>query len=106
MKRLSNCTPEEIVERNKYYRDQRKERNELCHAMLDYECERCGYYHYNVMEYHHLDPTQKKFTIGRHILRKSMDAILIELKKCALLCANCHKIVHNGEPSRFLCQAQ
>lgn len=42
---------------------------------------------------HHVDPTQKEFTIGENMLvgKEKFEA---EVKKCVLLCANCHRLEH------------
>lgn len=58
-------------------------------------CSRCGYNKYiGALEFHHIDPTQKDFGIGRVNLRQFSDTIKRELDKCVVLCSNCHKEVH------------
>lgn len=49
-------------------------------------------------DFHHLDPSQKDFTIGfgRDML---WEKVLPELDKCVLLCATCHRIRHFIERS-------
>ena len=57
------------------------------------KCKRCNYQNYlGALEFHHLDPSQKDFTLGdsNFKLRDAID----EVKKCALLCANCHRELH------------
>lgn len=47
---------------------------------------------------HHLDPNRKEFTIS-HIQyngAKTWLKIRDEVKKCSLVCANCHRLIHNG----------
>lgn len=65
---------------------------------VDYKggkCERCGYCNnYGSLDFHHLDPTQKDFTISRCQSQKFDDRIKIELDKCILLCRNCHGEEH------------
>ena len=59
-------------------------------------CQICGYNKCaNALEYHHLDPSLKDFTISSKWAR-SWEATCDELKKCILLCANCHREVHAG----------
>jgi hypothetical protein len=47
-----------------------------------------------VFEFHHLNPKLKDVSWNKLRLR-SWDKIKIELDKCVLLCANCHRIRHN-----------
>lgn len=50
-----------------------------------------------VYDFHHIDPTQKDFTIGCED-GASWARIKVELDKCVLLCSNCHRVRHS--PSR------
>lgn len=47
------------------------------------------------MDFHHRDPSQKKFAIGRGITQVGRKALEKEIAKCDLLCANCHRIRHS-----------
>ena len=42
---------------------------------------------------HHVDPSQKEFTIGENML-VGKDRFEAEVNKCILLCANCHRLEH------------
>lgn len=61
-------------------------------------CQCCGYNTcYAALEFHHLDPKEKDFGLGS--IRKSPQAwakVVAELKKCILVCSNCHKELHAG----------
>ena len=58
------------------------------------KCARCGYCKcIRALEFHHLDPSKKDFTISNDNF-KLQDAIN-EAKKCILLCANCHRELHD-----------
>lgn len=61
-------------------------------------CAVCGYSRCNnALELHHLDPTEKEFSFGGiRANPKSWDKIVVELRKCMLLCANCHREYHAG----------
>jgi hypothetical protein len=54
-------------------------------------CSKCGNDDYRVLEFHHIQ--EKEFNIGDSINRGfSKEKILLEIKKCEILCANCHRI--------------
>lgn len=58
------------------------------------KCKDCnGVFHQSVYDFHHLNPKEKD-SILAHLFWKSWDKILIELNKCILLCANCHRLRH------------
>ena len=53
---------------------------------------------YSIFEFHHLDPKQKYFAIGESFnLSKSNEEIFLEIDKCDLLCANCHRLRHQKD---------
>ena len=59
------------------------------------KCLRCGYNKcMQALEFHHLDPSQKEFTISNDHFR--LQEAINESKKCILLCSNCHKEFHAG----------
>jgi len=45
---------------------------------------------------HHLDSSEKDFGISSRGYTRSWKRVQEELKKCVLLCANCHREVHVG----------
>lgn len=60
-------------------------------------CVICGYdRHPAALEFHHLDPKTKKFTLSRHGVTRGYAEAMREADKCALLCANCHAEVEAG----------
>lgn len=46
-------------------------------------------------DFHHIDPTQKDFN-PYIVLSRNYGTFINEIKKCVLLCANCHRIRHYG----------
>jgi hypothetical protein len=64
-------------------------------ALKGGSCVKCGQSHPAALCFHHLDPSTKSFTIdGRVFGNFKWDKIAEELKKCELLCYNCHQITH------------
>ena len=54
-------------------------------------CEKCGETHTACLEFHHIDPKEKKFALGRVSHKSSKKILLAEIAKCRVLCANCHR---------------
>ena len=49
-----------------------------------------------VYDFHHIDPTQKSFTLAEGMLLGEK-RFYEEVNKCILLCANCHRLVHKRD---------
>ena len=59
------------------------------------KCIKCGWHgNQAALQFHHINTSEKDFIIG-NVANKNWDVIKIELKKCILLCANCHIITHS-----------
>ena len=57
------------------------------------KCAKCGFSDIRALDWHHLDPNEKVNSISEMIRdRVSMDKLQVELDKCELICANCHRI--------------
>ena len=68
----------------------------LVGAGMEAKCVRCPYDRsLAALDFHHRDPTQKSFAVltGTHTLEER----IAEAKKCDLLCANCHRELHEAE---------
>ena len=66
---------------------------------LGAKCQICGYDKcQNALHFHHIDPKTKKFPISDAVSRKgySKQEVEDEIKKCILVCANCHVEIHSG----------
>lgn len=63
------------------------------------KCEMCGYAkNISALEFHHLNPDDKCFQLdSRHLSNTNKSKILEEVNKCILVCANCHRELHNPE---------
>jgi len=68
-------------------------------------CARCGFSNPAALQFHHRDPKTKEFSISQKlkIYKSSLEAIMKEIEKCEVLCANCHMIEHHQE--RYLSNA-
>jgi hypothetical protein len=67
-------------------------------AALGGKCRVCGYDKcHQALHAHHIDPTKKEFGFGAfRASPKSWERAIVELKKCILLCGNCHAEFHDG----------
>jgi hypothetical protein len=82
------CSCEEVIER------QRKMKHK-CVIYKGGSCEICGYNKCDsALEFHHLDPSKKDFSISNMKKTTYNKKIELELDKCRLLCANCHREEH------------
>lgn len=76
------CVPS--VEQRRAFVDRLKEK----------PCTDCGYsFHPVAMQFDHLDPSQKVASVSALVGRcVPLSAVLAEIAKCELVCANCHAI--------------
>ena len=73
-------------ERDKYQSKQ-LELNEFKH---NHPCVKCGCSKYYLIDFHHLNPAEKDFTISDNSHAK-IETLMKEIDKCVSLCANCHR---------------
>lgn len=64
----------------------------VCNYLLEHPCSECSEDDILVLDFDHLDPTEKEFTIG-NVARDgmSLERVQQEIAKCRVLCANCHR---------------
>ncbi len=87
--RCRQCRIEAVVRR-------RRKVKETLVAEAGGKCRLCGYSRcLGALEFHHLDPTTKKFGLSRRGAR-SIAMLRSEARKCVLLCSNCHAEVEAG----------
>lgn len=74
------------------------ERKAECVALLGGACVDCGLVseYTAVYDFHHPNPEGKDFNVAK-IYTYRWETLMTELKKCVLVCANCHRIRHAKE---------
>lgn len=83
---------------NKYTWDRFKARKRKAVELMGGKCQKCGYDRcLSALEFHHLDPSKKDFDFGEKGKKMGWGKVIEELKKCILLCSNCHREVHASE---------
>lgn len=70
-------------------------RQELLNIKRRLACKHCGFDDHRALDFHHRDPKEKEFNVGDALRRgRSLNTLQQEIKKCDVLCANCHRIEH------------
>jgi hypothetical protein len=73
----------------------KKRRKEDAVELLGGKCEICGYNKcLDALDFHHVGD-DKDFNIAQALPRWKWSRIVAELKKCTLVCANCHREIHS-----------
>lgn len=62
------------------------------------KCQVCGKtFPSYVFDFHHINPDEKDFNIGNKHATVKWDIVKKEIDKCALVCSNCHRMIHAGD---------
>lgn len=89
--RFQHCSRKAIDKCNKELTIKRREI--LDKIKLEKGCQDCGYKKHAVaLDFDHIDPTIKEFTIGTAYTSVSLKRLYKEIDKCQVLCANCHRV--------------
>lgn len=62
-------------------------------------CSLCGLKDSRVLDFHHKNETTKLFTIDGFCRSVGFDRIVKEVEKCEVVCAGCHRILHDEHRS-------
>lgn len=72
-----------------------KENRKRALKAFDGKCGCCDYKQYpEILEFHHIEPDRKVESISKLLRERSWGTIVSELRKCVLLCPNCHSEIH------------
>lgn len=88
------------VKKKEYYKRKAKENKKKIIAWYvelkkTLSCVKCGENHPACLDFHHIDPkTKERLISGLPRDGWSKERILKEIKKCVVLCANCHRKEH------------
>ena len=67
-------------------------RDYIAQVLNGKSCYFCSESHAEALEFHHVTPSQKKFTISQAVARGyDIEDIKKELNKTIIICSNCHK---------------
>lgn len=82
---------------NRYKMGRQRDRRKAFVRLLGDKCSKCGIRHTGkntpIFDFHHREEGKKKgdWATMRH---RSLERQRDEIKKCILLCANCHRMIH------------
>lgn len=77
--------------------DFRRNRKKLLVKISGGKCNICGYNKSNsALQFHHIYPQQKEYGLATKGTCHDLNKDIAELKKCILVCANCHREIHDG----------
>jgi len=82
-----------------YYKEKAKNyTNDMRSLVNDYKkekgCKYCSENRYWVLEFHHL--SEKEIEVSQLIKYCNIEKLIKEIEKCEVVCANCHKDIHNN----------
>lgn len=79
---------------NKKWRARREEM--FSRLVKEWKCSVCGYARCErALEFHHVEQHEKDFLISAQYTI-AFERLKKELEKCVLVCANCHREIHDG----------
>ena len=77
--------------------ERRKRTKEMALEYLGGKCALCGYSRCKgALHFHHTIADDKGFGISEKGITRAWDKVKKELEKCVLVCANCHREIHDG----------
>lgn len=75
-----------------------RNRQKFAELKTQLRCTQCGENHPACLDFHHIDPSNKNYTVSEMMTAKfSWETIQKEIDKCIVLCANCHRKHHWDE---------
>jgi transcription elongation factor Elf1 len=88
--RCTRCRQERVSRR-------RRQVKEILVSEAGGVCCICGYHRFmGALQFHHLDPDQKRMQISRNGITLSIATLRAEAAKCVLVCSNCHAELEGG----------
>lgn len=85
--------------RKKYIRYEKEYSEKISEYKRKSGCILCGIKNPIVLQFHHRKLASKKYAISR-MRMFPIESIMKEIKKCDVICSNCHLILHNGNKGK------
>lgn len=91
-RQLNTCKPCVRAEEKLKYNSKIKSFNDYKSSI---GCQKCRDTRHYVLDFHHKDPNEKEFTLANKARASFFnEEVQNEIKKCVLLCSNCHREFH------------
>jgi hypothetical protein len=88
----------ELTFREKQIRDRQVATRLFMYEYLKkHSCVKCGKSDFRNLCFHHRKPEEKLFNVGESGPKYSREKLIVEMEKCDILCANCHRLLHWNE---------
>ena len=87
-KKHYNANKDQYAKRNDKYKSANKQL--IYDYLLSHPCVDCGESDPIVLEFDHRDPDEKSFRLAS-VSNYSTDKLILEMNKCDIRCANCHR---------------
>ena len=84
------------------YKNKRQNREKWIAFKATLMCAFCKENHPATLDFHHSDPTKKDNEVSTYTRQHQYTRAMEEVKKCIVLCANCHRILHYKERMSLL----
>ena len=59
-------------------------------------CRFCGLLEPICLDFHHIIPKDKEKCVSTLVHSGNLDKVKEEIKKCIVICSNCHRMLHSG----------
>jgi hypothetical protein len=102
-KEKRNATNRAGYERNKEQRRKKARESKLAakekwkEFKSTLSCVQCGQNHPATLDFHHIERHPDNRKVNKLLTNKAFRQAAEEIKKCLVLCANCHRIHHHNE---------
>jgi hypothetical protein len=87
--------------KDKYAENRERNRQELKEWFRDYKSKqscKCGENRPPCLDFHHVDSSTKELELSTAVHNGwSIDRVMSEIKKCVVVCKNCHAMIHHNE---------
>lgn len=87
--------------KDKYINKAKLYRDKFVEWFVEYKktlkCTKCGDNRYWVLDFHHIDPIEKDVDVATLVRKCNKKRLLNEVKKCIVVCSNCHRDIHHKE---------